>query len=252
MGGIDDRVGCNLGLEDRRHRLRPPAHLVARPVELRGIERRHLNHYHVHIDPVMHQFRPQAVGKPTDREFGAAIRRLQRYSPIAQGRADLYDRAAVARPHPLQSGHRAIDKAEIGHLGRAAVLFRRNAMKRGEDSRHRAIHPNVDGAEPVLDALGRSFDGIWIGNVERQRQRLSAEVLDLRRCGLQPLGPARDQHNLRPSRRKGMRRCAPDPRRCPGDYDRFRHMIPIRSGRPPAATHRQHSLVLIVPLRQCE
>ena len=89
----------------------------------------------------------------------------------------------------------------------------------------------------------RSFDGIWIGNVERQRQRLSAEVLDLRCCGLQPLGPARDQHNLRPSRRKGMCRCAPDPCRCPGDYDRFRHMISHSQwgGRPRQRTDNTRS-----------
>src|SRR5580704_1879234 len=85
MGGIDDRVGCNLGLENRRDRLWPVAHLVARPVELRGIERRHLDHDQVYVDPVMQQFRPQAVGEPADREFGAAISRLQRYSPVAEG-----------------------------------------------------------------------------------------------------------------------------------------------------------------------
>jgi hypothetical protein len=95
-------------------------------------------------------------------------------------------------------------------------------MKRGEDRRHRAIHPDVDRAEPVLDALSRRFDGIWIGNVERQRQRVPAALFDLRCCGLQPLGAACYQPNLRSLRRKGMRRRTPDPRRSPGDYDSFR------------------------------
>ncbi len=36
----DDRPSRNLGLEDRRDRLRPVRHPAARPIELRGIERR--------------------------------------------------------------------------------------------------------------------------------------------------------------------------------------------------------------------
>ena len=41
--GMVDGVGDELGLEDRRHRLRPSRHLVARPVELRRVDRRQLH-----------------------------------------------------------------------------------------------------------------------------------------------------------------------------------------------------------------
>ena len=44
---------------------------------------------------------------------------------------------------------------------------------------------------------------------------LSADFFDLRRGGLQPLGAARDEPDLRPSRREGMRRRAPTPADAP-------------------------------------
>lgn len=67
----------------------------------------------------------------------------------------------------------------------------------------------------VLDTVGRRFDSIRIGDVERQRKCFPAALLNLRCGGLQPLGAAGYQPNLRPSRRKGMRRARPTPADAP-------------------------------------
>src|SRR5438270_4358817 len=121
-------------------------------------------------------------------------------------------------------------------------------MKRGENRRHRAIDPDVDRAELVLDALGRRFDGIRIGDVERQRQRLPAAFFDLRCCGLQPLGAACYQPNLRPCAAKACAVARPTPADAPVMTTVSGTMISYSQGRrPTAATHGQHSPMFIVP-----
>jgi hypothetical protein len=56
---------------------------ISGPIELGGIERRHLNHHQVHIDPAM-QFRTQAVGEPADPRIWRRNTPMQRYSPAAE------------------------------------------------------------------------------------------------------------------------------------------------------------------------
>ena len=64
--------------------------------------------------PLVQQLGAQRLGEPVDRVLGAAVGRLQRDAALAERRADLHDRAAVARPHPGQRGHGAVDVAEVG------------------------------------------------------------------------------------------------------------------------------------------
>ena len=102
VGGPVDRAGRDLGLEDRRHRLRVARHLAQAVVELRRVQPGQLDHRHVHLAAAVAQLAAQRLLKALDRVLGAAVRRLQRDAAVGQRRADLDDRAAVARQHPLQ------------------------------------------------------------------------------------------------------------------------------------------------------
>ena len=60
---------------------------------------------------------------PWMRVLRPAVRALQRDAAVRQRRADLHDRAAVARAHPVQRGLRAVDEPEVAHLGRPLELL---------------------------------------------------------------------------------------------------------------------------------
>jgi len=56
VGRPVDRFGGDLGLEDRRYRLRPARQATENPVELWGVQSRHLYHRDLDVAPVMEQF----------------------------------------------------------------------------------------------------------------------------------------------------------------------------------------------------
>ena len=78
---------------------------------------------------LVQQLAAQRLVEPLDGVLGAAVRGLQRDAAVGQRRADLHDRAAVARPHPPQRGHRAVDVAEVGHLGDPLELVRADVVE---------------------------------------------------------------------------------------------------------------------------
>ena len=79
MGSPVDRLGRNLGLVDRRYRLRVVRELGAAPVELWGVDRRKLHHGQVNLLAVMNQFGAERIREARDGVFCAAIGRLERY-----------------------------------------------------------------------------------------------------------------------------------------------------------------------------
>ena len=136
-----------LGLVDRRHRLGMPWQLCPAPLELGRIERGQVHHRHVDSAAVVEQLGPQRLGEALERVLGGAVRGLQRDAAVRERRADLDDRAAVARPHPPQRGQRPVDGPQVGDGGGARVLVRVELPRPGVDGGHRVVHPDVDGAE---------------------------------------------------------------------------------------------------------
>src|SRR5437868_3573681 len=72
-GGPKDRVGCNLGLIDRRHRLRFSAHAALCPIELWCVERGKMDNRHAHLAVIMDQFAAKRISEADHGMFGGAI-----------------------------------------------------------------------------------------------------------------------------------------------------------------------------------
>ncbi|HEY1943232.1 MAG TPA: hypothetical protein VGH40_14045 [Roseiarcus sp.] len=104
---------------------------------------------------------------------------------MTKGGADVDDRAAIARTHPLQRRHDAVDLAEVSDFGGALELFRRQSADGREDGRHRDIRPDVDRPQFLFDPVGGGLDRLRIGDVSRDCERSHAIALDLLGRGLQ-------------------------------------------------------------------
>jgi hypothetical protein len=162
----DDRLRRDLGLEDRRHGLRVPGQLRPPPLELRRVERRQVHHRHVDAAALVHELRPQRLGEALERVLRAAVRRLERDSPVRERGPDLDDRAAVPGPHPAEGGEGAVDRAEVRDLRRAGELVRIDLPGRRVDGRHRVVDPDVDRAELGLDTRRSILDRGRVGHVD--------------------------------------------------------------------------------------
>src|SRR5690349_17952050 len=79
--------------------------------------------------------------------FGAAIRCLERYGAVSQGRTHLNNRAVIARPHALERGHCSVDESKVGNLRGAAKFVGCNLPQWSEDGGHGVIYPDVNRAE---------------------------------------------------------------------------------------------------------
>ena len=101
--------------------------------------------------PVVEQLGAQRLVEPLGRVLGAAVGALQGDAPVGQRRADLDDRAAVAREHPAQGGAGAVHEAEVGHLGDPLELLGLDVDEPGEHRREGDVHPDVDLPELLLD-----------------------------------------------------------------------------------------------------
>jgi hypothetical protein len=67
----------------------------------------------------------------------------------------------------------AVDLSQIGHSSPALKLLSYELVHRGEDGRHRHIHPNIDRPKLALDALrGGRFR---VRDIGRNRQGSHAE-----------------------------------------------------------------------------
>ena len=72
--------------------------------------------------PSWMQLRARRLEEAAAREFGGAVRGLQRDTDERERRPDIDDGAAVARAHPGQRGHRSPHLTEERHLHRALEI----------------------------------------------------------------------------------------------------------------------------------
>ena len=93
---------------------------------------------------LVQQLGAQRLVEALDGVLGAAVRPLQRDAAVGQGRADLDDRAAVARQHPAQGRPGAVDEAEVGHLGDPLELLGLDVDEPGEHRGEGDVDPDVD------------------------------------------------------------------------------------------------------------
>ena len=102
-----------------------------------------------------------------------------------------------------------------------SVLLRGHVDEPSEHGRHRVVHPDVDRAELLLAALGRSLYLIVLGDVRLGDDRSAAERLDLTARLFEPFEPARDEAHMRSAAGERVSHRATDPCRCTGDDDDF-------------------------------
>jgi len=176
MSGPIHRARGNLRLEHRRHRHRVPRHPAQAVVELRRVQSRQLHHRQVDSAAAMPQFAAQGLERALDRVLGAAVRGLQGNPSVRERRADLHNRPAVTRQHPLERRLRPPHSAEVRHPRRPFVFACRDVLEEVEHGRHRVVDPYVDRAEPLLDRRGRAVDGVELGDVRKVHRRDAAEV----------------------------------------------------------------------------
>ncbi len=91
VGRPDDRLGRDLGLEDRRHRLGLAGQPALHPIELGRVERGHLDHGEPDPAAVVDQLASERVTEALDGVLGGAVGRLERDAAVGQRRADLDD-----------------------------------------------------------------------------------------------------------------------------------------------------------------
>ena len=232
-----DRIRGDFRLVDRRHRLRGARQPALHPVELRRVHRRQVHRRHVNAAAVVKQLAAERFRESLYRVLRAAIGRLERDAAVRERRSDLHNRSAIARQHPFERCERAVDDAEIRHLGDALDFVGLQLLDRREHRHHRVVDPDVDGAELTLDALGRRVDLRRVGDVDRQDQGASSFLLDFAARGLQSVDAARDEADRRiaavsPRERAGRR--AANARRGARDDDGD-HFSYLRRGPTPGA-----------------
>src|SRR5437867_12079150 len=153
--------------------------------------------------------------------LGRAISRLEWNASVGQSRADLDNRAAIARQHALQSRESAIHNTEIGDFGDPFVLLWFHLLDWRENRSHSIVHPDIDRSQFLFDQSCCLFDSCRIRNVGWDDESGPAQVLNLAFCGLQSLEAARQQADLGSMSCKLLRRCAPESGACTVDPDTF-------------------------------
>lgn len=245
LRGVHDRLGGDLGLEDRRDRLRvlvqPPQ---TDPAELRRVQAGQVDDRQLDVRALVHELAAQRLVEPLDRVLGGAVGRLQRDAAPAQRRADLHDRPAVARAHHVQRGEVAVDAAEVRHLGDAPEVLRGGIAHLAQDGGHRVVDPDIDRAELALDAVRGLHDAIGGGDVERQDERPPAGRFDIAPRALEPGPSTGDQPHVIALLREAHRGRPPDPgRSARDDHDRAHepsiHAIWVAAVGPAAALLRE-------------
>jgi hypothetical protein len=84
LSGRGDGAGADLWLVDRRDGLRVVRQLRLDPVELDGVERRHVDAGHLHLAALLDELGDDGLGEPDDRVLRPAVRGLQRDAPEAE------------------------------------------------------------------------------------------------------------------------------------------------------------------------
>src|SRR5438874_4702039 len=153
--------------------------------------------------------------------LGRAISRLEWNASIGQSRADLDNRAAIARQHALQNRESTIHNAEIGDFGDPFVLLWFHLLDWRENRSHSIVHPDVDRSQFLLDRIGCLFDSRRIRHVGWDDEGRSAQVLNLAFCRLQSVKAPREQADLGSMSRKLPCSCSAYSGGSPGDPDGF-------------------------------
>ena len=109
--------------------------------------------------------------------------------------------------------------AEIGHLGDAAIFFRRCLPHRREHRHHRIIDPDIDAAAFARDRVGGLEHRIGIGDIRRNHERAAAKLFRFLLDLLKRRGIARDQGEIGAGFRKAQRDGAADAGGGAGDDD---------------------------------
>ena len=217
-GGVQDGLGRDLRLVDRRHRLGLAGHRRSHPAELGRVRRRQLNHRRVHVRLGVQQFAADRLVEALDRVLGAAVRRLERDAAVGERGSHLHDRAAVPGQHAPQRGHRAVHVPQVGDLGDASELRGRQVRDWGQRADERVVHPHLDRPEPVLHFGGRRLDRVRVRDIHRQRQRLATGRPDVLSRGRQPFLASGQQRHPVPARGEPPGHRAPDPAAGPGHH----------------------------------
>lgn len=219
MRGPVDCLRRDFGLEDRRYWLRLARQAALRPIELRCVQRRQLYHRDVHVAAVVNQFTAERIAEPAQRMLRGTVGGLQGDAAIGEGGTDLHDAPTIARLHPSQGRKRAVNRAQVCHLGHAAEFLRGHLFDRREDADHRVIDPDVDRAQLPLDCFRRRFDLLRVGDVERQDERATTCGFDFTTRGFQSISPTSEQTNVYAAFRKLAHRRTTDTGRGAGNDD---------------------------------
>ena len=167
----------------------------------------------------MQQLAAHRLGEAADRVLRAAVRRLERDAPVGEGRADLHDRAVIARPHTGQRDARAVHEPVVCDVGDTSVFVRCDVLERREHRDHRVVDPHVDRPEAALDSFRGPLEVVAVGHVDRCGEGLAAETLDVLRRAVETIAAPGDEPNARAARRERARRRPTDARGRAGDDD---------------------------------
>ena len=176
---------------------------ASHPAELRGVERRHVDHGDAHAAPVVQELGLERLREGLHRVLGRAIRGLERNGAEGQRRAHLHDRAAIPRQHVMERREGPVDVAEVGDLGHPAVFLGTHLFHRREDAHHRVVDPGVDGTDLALHPVGRGLYRSRIRDVGRDRECPSSIIADLpfgRREAISTPGDQRHDRSARAER----------------------------------------------------
>ncbi len=213
-------AGGHLGLEDRRHRLRPLREAGADPVELRGVHGGQLHHRGAHPGAGGEKLAAERLVEALDGVLGPAVGALERDTAVGDGRADLDDHTGVAGQHPGQGGPGGEDVAEVADLGDPPELLGGDLGEGGEDGGEGGVDPDVDRAECLLGQPGGRLHGLRVGDVRLDGDDLGgAGEPGLAFCGVQSGPTPGDQREAVPAGGEGRDAGAADAGTRPGDHD---------------------------------
>jgi hypothetical protein len=163
------------------------------------------------------KFGAQRILEALERMLGGAIGRLQRDAAKSERRADQHDDAGIARQHVAKRGAGAVDLAEVGDVGDPPIFLRTGIDEARKEAGEGVVHPDVDAAEMAGGHVGGLIDGIGVGDVSGDDQRLAAEFINLAGGGFETVAAARQQGDAAAAPGELAGGGTADAGRCPGN-----------------------------------
>src|SRR5699024_8640359 len=140
-------------------------------------------------------------------------------SSIRQRGSDVHDRTALARQHPPQGGHRAVNVTEIVHFGDPLELLRADLAELGEHGGDGDIDSHIERTEGPSPRYRRGPQGPVIGERGLDGHRRPTRRFELVTRSLQALLTAGEQGHFRAGCAEGRSARPSDPPACTGDDD---------------------------------